>query len=302
MEQKMNDLSADVRPEFHAERLTGLGGSDNGVVLGMSPFKTRLELYLEKRGELAPDFSDNSLTRAGRIMEQVIAAMYAEAKGVKVRKINRQLRHPDYPWMVGHIDRDVVGEKRGVEIKNVSPRIGYRWGKSGDPDGVAEYHLPQVHSYMLLMNYEVFDVAAYFGGDDLRIYPVERDPEWDEILIGAASDFWHHHVLAGVPPEPDFDHRSTIPLLSRLYPGTNGQTVEADEMIRHWAAVAQDAAAKATEYEAVAKSAKGHLLAFMGDAAVLSLGDGKAFRRKETKRSGYTVEPTSYMDCRFAKG
>jgi putative phage-type endonuclease len=269
------------------------------AILGLSPFSSALEVYLSKRGELPPT-PDTSLTKAGRVMEQVIAAMYAEKAGVKVRRCNLTLRHPKHDYLIGHIDRDVVGVRRGVEIKNVSPRIGYRWGKDGEPGGIAEYYLPQVHHYMLVMDYPVFDVAAYFGGDDLRVYPLERDREWDEILLDAGSDFWNNYVLPGIPPPLDADHPSALGLLRRMYPGTNGEVVEASASEFAWAAVAREATAKATEYSKVADSAKAHLLDCMGPAAVLRFPDGSEFRRKEVARKGYTVEPSSYVDARFS--
>jgi len=283
---------------FHQSRQTGLGGSDIATLLGINPFSTKYKLYLQKRGELAPE-PDNSRTKAGRVMEAVIAAMVSDQEGCKLRRVNRTLRHPKYDFLIAHIDRDFVGIRKGLEIKNVSPRMAYLWGKDGQPDAVAEYYVPQPHHYMLVMDYPAFDVAAYFGGDDLRIYPMDRDPEMDELIIETAHDFWHNHVLAGIPPEPEFDHPTTLPLFKRLYPGTNGETIDADEMIIHWAKVAEEAARKASEYDKVAETAKNHLLAFMGDSAVLKLDSNKVFRRKIIQRKPYTVEASSYIDARF---
>lgn len=70
-------------------------------------------------------------------------------------------------------------------------------------------------------------------------------------------------------------------------------------MILHWAKVAEDAAEKAREYEKVAETAKNHLLAFMGDAAVLKLDGNRVFRRKLIQKKPYTVEASSYIDARF---
>ena len=128
---------------------------------------------------------------------------------------------------------------------------------------------------------------------------MERDKEMDELIIETAADFWHNNVLAGVPPEPDFEHDSTVEMFKRLYPGTNGQKIQADEKILAWAKVAQEAAAKASEYDKVVETAKNHLLAYMGDAAILRLEGNKVFRRRETKRKGYIVEDSTYIDARF---
>ncbi len=287
--------------DFLKSRQSGLGGSDIATLFGINPYSTKLELYLQKRGEIEPT-ADTRLTRTGRAMEQVIAVMVSEREGAKLRKINRTLRHPKHDYLIAHIDRDFVGIRKGLEIKNVSPRMAYLWGKDGTPDAVAEHYLPQPHHYMLVLDYDLFDVAAYFGGDDLRIYPMDRDPEMDELIIDSAHDFWHNHVLAGVPPEPDFDHKSTLPMLRRLYPGTNGETViasELDETLLYWAKVAEDAAAKAHQYEEVAKSAKNHLLSAMGEAAILRLDGQRAMVRKVISKKPYEVAASNYVDARF---
>jgi putative phage-type endonuclease len=285
--------------DFTKNRQSGIGGSDVATLFGLNPYSTRLELYLQKRGEIEPT-PDNSRTKAGRVMEQVIASMVSERTGAKLRRVNRTLRHPKHDFLIAHIDRDFVGISKGLEIKNVSPRMSYLWGKDGEPDAVAEYYIPQPHHYMLVLDYPAFEVAGYFGGDDLRLYPMERDREMDELIVESAHDFWHHNVMAGVPPEPDFDHPATLPMFKRLYPGTNGATVEADEMLLHWANVAEEAAKKASEYDKAAECAKNHLLAFMGDAAILKLDGNRVFRRKLIQKKPYTVEASSYIDARFS--
>ncbi|MGL5631246.1 MAG: YqaJ viral recombinase family protein, partial [Azovibrio sp.] len=219
--------------EFLKSRQTGLGGSDIATLLGINPFSTRLELYLQKKGEISP-LPDSSRTKAGRAMESVIASMVSERTGHKLRRVNRTLRHPKHDFLIAHIDRQFVGQAKGLEIKNVDPRMEYLWGRNGEPDAIAEYYVPQPHHYMLVLDYPVFDVAAFFGGDDLRIYPMERDLEMDEIIIEIAHRFWYEHVLAGIPPDPEFDHPTTLPLFKRLYPGTNGEKVQADESLIHW--------------------------------------------------------------------
>ena len=287
--------------DFLKSRQSGLGGSDIATLFGINPYSTKLELYLQKRGEIKPT-ADTRLTRTGRAMEGVIAVMVAEREGAKLRKVNRTLRHPKHDFLIAHIDRDYVGVRKGLEIKNVSPRMAYLWGKDGTPDAVAEHYLPQPHHYMLVLDYDLFDVAAYFGGDDLRVYPMARDPEMDELIIESAHDFWHNHVLAGVPPEPDFEHKSTLPMLRRMYPGTNGETVIArdlDETLLYWAKVAEDAAAKARQYEMVSDQAKNHLLAAMGEAAILKLDGQRAMVRKVISKKPYEVAASSYVDVRF---
>jgi hypothetical protein len=114
-----------------------------------------------------------------------------------------------------------------------------------------------------------------------------------------AADFWTRYVLAKLRPPFDFADSKTLETLRRLYPGTDGSTVEATAMHEHWRAVMQTAQDMRDKYEGVIEGAKAHLMAEMGAAAHLKFADGKAFRRKLSTRKGFTVEPSSYMDFRL---
>lgn len=73
--------ATDNRDGWLKARKRGIGGSDAAAALGMSPWKTQLELYLEKRGELmAPDI-DSEAMLWGRVLEPVIRQQYAERTG-----------------------------------------------------------------------------------------------------------------------------------------------------------------------------------------------------------------------------
>ena len=49
-----------------------IGGSDIAAIMGISPFKTRYELLLEKSGLKNPDFSGNRYTEYGKVIEPQI--------------------------------------------------------------------------------------------------------------------------------------------------------------------------------------------------------------------------------------
>lgn len=283
-------------------RKTGVGGSDMAVVLGLSPHKTKYELYLEKTGQIEPEnLDDVQIVQFGNMMEDMIADLYTYKTGIKLRRKNQTVRHPKYPWILANIDRKVEAVKKGSEIKNVGFPASLAWGKDGS-DEVAEYYIPQPMTYMLVLDYQEWDVVAYFGGDDLRVYPLKRDPEFDELIIDASHDFWHNHVLAGVPPEIDYDHKSTEAVLKRRYPGTDGTEIDLPAESEYWHQVKLEAAEKVKLYQGVVDGSKNHLLEMIGDSAVGRLPGGGQYSRSVSKRRGFTVEPTEITNFRFKKG
>lgn len=274
-----------------------IGGSDVATILGIDPWKTAEELRLELLGRLSRD-PGNINTEAGEIMEDGVRQLYARRTGRVVNRSHQTLVHPQHDWLTAHIDGRVVGERRGVECKNIHWRMASRWGEPGS-DEIADYYLPQVMHYMLVVDYPVWDVAAYFGGPDLRIYTIERDREWDDIIISATHDFWHLNVLQDVPCEIDATRPDALRAIKRLYPGTDGLTIAADEQLLHWHGVYQEASKISAAYEKIADGARAHLLKEMKTAAVLQIATDGHYTRKQITRKGYAVEACDYIDFRF---
>lgn len=78
-----------------------IGGSDIPVIMGLSPFKTRYELLLEKAGLRTDDFAGNEYTEYGNIMEPLIrdyinSQMSLDAQFEESKIINGDIRcHTD---------------------------------------------------------------------------------------------------------------------------------------------------------------------------------------------------------------
>ena len=70
----------------------GIGGSDASAVLGLNPYKTNTELYLEKTGQrTAPDISDKDYVKYGHDAEPLLRSLFA-------------LDHPEYMKSIhGHM-------------------------------------------------------------------------------------------------------------------------------------------------------------------------------------------------------
>lgn len=284
--------------EQRETRKQGLGGSDIAVILGLSPWKTPLELYLEKTGELPePDLSANEAVHFGNVLEDVVADEYARRTGEKVRRNNQTLYHSTHPFLLGHLDREVVGKRKVLEIKTASGSQRSQWGEP-ETDQVPEYYLVQVAHYMALRDYDSADVAVLFDGREFVRYTVGRDPELEKMIIDAAVSFWRGNVLARVAPAPAYDHPSTVALLQRRYPGTNGATVSLDH-VEHWHRVYRDCQERIKTYSAAADAAKAHLLAEMGEAAKGVIPGFGGYTRKVVQRKAYSVEASEYVDFRF---
>lgn len=189
-----------VREDWLQARTTGIGGSDVAAILGLSKWKTPLQVYQEKRGEIAPQ-ADNDAMRWGRYLEPVVRQAYADQTGNEVRVLDQLVRHPLYEHMIANLDGFVIPEsspRRVFEAKTA--RTGDGWGEPGS-DQIPQPYLLQVQHYMAVTGFVVADVAVLIGGSDFRVYEVPEDRELQDMLCDACTEFWSR-VQAGDPPEP----------------------------------------------------------------------------------------------------
>ena len=250
-----------LTPEQHAQRATGLGGSDAGVVAGLSPFKSALELYYEKRGEVPPSEEETEAMEWGTLLEEPIAQKFSRVTGFKIRRQPIK-RATDKPFMLASIDRQVLGETALLECKalNAFTRIE---GVTDLPD----YIYLQSQHYLAVYGYSHLHLALLIGGQRFLTFPVERDPPTIDMLIEIEAEFWRR-VELGDPPSPD-GSEACKELMKRLYPKDSGALVvfDSDEARRTVAALteAKEAVKKADDQ----KTAMENMVKFwMGEASV----------------------------------
>lgn len=176
-------------------RRTGLGGSDIAAICGMSRYKSPMEVYLDKLGEIPP-IADNPKMKAGRILEPVVADWFAEETGMKVIRQNAIFQHPRHPHMLANIDRWLPGQNAGLECKNTAEYCRGDWEGTTAP---TEYIL-QANHYMAVTNADRWYIAVLIGGYDFQWRVIERDEELIKNLITIEEEFWNNNVLAKQPP------------------------------------------------------------------------------------------------------
>ena len=206
-------------------RAQGIGSSDAAVAVGLSPYKSPLSLWLEKTNRKpAVDLSEKEAVIWGTVLEPVLAKMYAARTGRRVRRVNAVLQHPDYPFMLANLDREVVGKADcGIlEIKTAGYHSAPQW-----EDGIPVAYQCQVLHQLAVTGHAWADVAVLIGGQDFRIYRIERDDDKIADLIERESQFWAC-VQDNRQPEPDGSDDAGKALLS-LFPADNGQTLDLSE-------------------------------------------------------------------------
>lgn len=177
-------------------RNAGIGGSDASVIMGLNPYKSPYQLWLEKTGQAeAPDLSGNQYIYWGHKNEGNIADWFMEDTGKKVRKLGT-LRSRAHPFMLANVDRAVMGEEAGLEIKTAGVNQAKKWKGDEIPDS---YYCQCLH-YLTVTGADRWYIAVLIGGNEAIRKTVERNDSDIKALIEAERDFWDHVVTRTPPP------------------------------------------------------------------------------------------------------
>lgn len=214
------------RDEWLDVRKRGIGSSDAAAAVGLHPYKAPLTLWLEKTGRDAglPKVDPNDETSPmywGTLLEPIVAAHYTRRTGLRVRRINAVLQHPQEPWMLANVDREVIGspDVQLLECKTA----GYHGARLWE-DGVPEYVQLQVLHQLAVTGKQAADVAVLICGQELRIHRIERDEKVIAQLIELERRFWRCVETGTAPPADGSD--SADQALRALYPQDNGQSLD----------------------------------------------------------------------------
>ena len=208
---------------FLTQRKKGIGGSDIAAILGVSKFKTALDVYLSKTTD-QPEQKGEHLYW-GHALENPIIDRFIQDTGANVIRQPEMRRHPDYEWAIANADALITNGdtiEAILEIKTSSAFKSREWG-ADDTDEVPIEYIAQVQWYMWIYDVNEAYLAALIGGNQYRQYHITRDDELIAMLAEKAQAFWQNHVIPRIPPEPQDGADA-----QKLYPHDNGDTAEAD--------------------------------------------------------------------------
>ncbi len=290
-------------------RKQGIGSSDAAAAVGLNPYKSQLELWLEKtnRDSRLPRIDpqdDSAPTFWGNILEPIVASLYSKRTGAKVRRKNAVLQHadPSLPWMMANIDREVVGspDVQILECKTAGINGARLW-----KEGVPEYVQLQVLHQLAVTGKQSADVAVLLGGQELQIHRIERDDQAIARLIELERRFWRY-VETDTPPPAD-GSESAASALRCLYPDDDGRTVDLRTNAGLAAAFLELKAVRRciAEKQAREDGLKQRLQQAMGSATRAEFGSGFITWKKSKDSTVLDTErmlkDKPYLKARYAK-
>ena len=286
-----------------AERLTGIGGSDAPVVLGLSKFKSPYELWAEKSGVIeAPDLSDREWIEWGHRLERVIGEAYSEKSGRRIVQCSPYVieRHPTIPWMFCTPDAKQRDEDRGRGLLQIKTTNAYA-AKDWEEKPPLAYQVQLQHE-LHVTGQAWGTLACLIGGQKLRWFDMEANAKFVESMLTAEKEFWRR-VEQGDPPPVD-GSESTTAILKALYPTDDGESIALPPEANQWDEMLVEAKEKIKALEAEKKLMENHIKAAIGNAAYGVLPDGTTYSHKKQTNHYPAKEATtaSFRVLRRMKG
>lgn len=207
------------KEEWLKNRQAGIGGSDASCIAGLNPWKSSIQLYMDKKQE-DPQEIKSLRMELGNRLEGLVAELFTDETGLKVRNVNGILKNEKYPFALANIDRAIVGEKAFLECKTTNSYALKEW-----EDGVPPHYEIQCLHYMAITGATHCYIAALIGNSDFIWHKIERDEETIEYLMQIEKDFWENNILKDIVPMPDGSDAYSE-YLKKKYDKSNGESIE----------------------------------------------------------------------------
>lgn len=193
----------DSKEEWLKHR-TRIGGSDAACILGMNPWKSNIELWLEKTGQTsAPDISDKDVVKYGVAAEPLLRNLFAiDFPEYEVEYFgDNMILNDDFPFAAASLDGELTEKETGrkgiLEIKttNILQSMQKEKWNHRIPDN---YYIQLLH-YFLVTEFDFAVLKAQlkseFNGEiylQTKHYKIERSEVQADIEFLESSErkFW----------------------------------------------------------------------------------------------------------------
>lgn len=223
--QDNSNMTETERAAWLEQRKSGIGSSDAAAILGLNPYSSPVEVWLDKMGALPPK-EMNEAMRFGVDAENYVATRFEELTGKKLSVFANSISgNVKYPFALTSVDRWIIDEGVPVEIKTTSV-----WNQKNFKHGKypANYYVQCVH-HMAVMDAPYCYLVVYIPGVELMWFKIERDLTEEKFLMEAEKEFYEKYMLTKTMPPVDAFEATSNALSNADFDAVEGsiQLVEA---------------------------------------------------------------------------
>lgn len=197
-------------------RKLGIAGSDASVVCGINRYKSAVELWMDKTGQLSYQEAGET-AYWGTQLEPFVRVEFTKCTGIEVTHKNELLQSEEHPFMLANLDGICEVPDYGTCIFEAKTASAYKAGEW--EDSIPDEYLLQVQHYMSVTGYVGTYIAVLIGGNTFKRKFIERDEELISMLIELEADFWDY-VRLRTPPPLD-GSTASAKFLAERFPNSN---------------------------------------------------------------------------------
>lgn len=242
-------------------------GTDAAQLLGISPFGSKFNVWLEKTGQGTP-LAQTDAMRAGLAFESAILKMYAEDTDAKVEHMDGYDLHTsdNFPRLGASLDgwNHTLGIP--VDAKNIRWK-NEKWGDAWTSD-FPEYYKAQLQVQMMVTGSRFAHLAVMFAGQDFYIYQMEWDGELARQIVDAADELFEI-IASGAMPEAGGDDGTSNYVKDHFGKGVADKEKEATDDVKEYVKAYKEAGDAEKEAKAKKEEFANRIKIFMGDATVI---------------------------------
>ena len=274
-----------------------IGGSDIAKIMGLSRWGTPLSLWAEKTQKVpAKDLSDVEAVELGSDLEEFVAKKFTQKTGKAVRRSPKLYQHPNYPYMVAHVDRLVTGSDELLECKTCSLFKKDEW----ENDEIPQEYILQVMWYLGITGRRIGHIAVLIGGQSFKYKQIEFDSELFDTMVESAKEFWQH-VQDNTPPAVMANDDETLKdlyadhseIMIELYP-TDEETAQAAQTLEERIAYLQEVKAHIKSLQDEQKEIETHIKDIIKDSLGIKTPKYVVTWKSQTKT---TIDSTLLRQC-----
>lgn len=199
--------------QWHQLRGKGIGGSDAGIVMNVSSYKTPYELWEEKTGKVKREFITNEAIEKGNALEPVMFNLFKTLYSSKYEVIDTKdisLSSKQYPFLRANLDGALInkqtGQKGVLEIKSSTIQNASMLKKWRKDDLPITYYFQVLHylyvtGFDFAIVYAILDIP-WSNQQETRVVELNKaDLEADiELLVKTERWFWNKIKTKTPPP------------------------------------------------------------------------------------------------------
>ncbi len=248
--------------------------TDISAILGLHPYKSAREVYMEKKG-LAKEVVPNQAMETGTHLEPAIASWFEKTTGKPCIETGLHIKDDIF----GATPDRLIGDTELLECKYAGANASQNFG-SGD-DEVPAHYLLQVQWQLFVTGRKVgyLQVLSAKGFNDP--YQFIADPDLHERMAFQARKFMGEYVNNDNPPPISGSYADTK-ALKEEFPTDNGSQIRASYEMEETIHQLEVLLAQESALGKDIQKCKNEIMAFMKDAQIMECDKGK-FTWKTTK-------------------